>query len=59
MAGHIVEQKESLSPALTKSFKNVDGPIDLSEKIVSVKVSIAILASLEDNPGFSGECNDM
>jgi hypothetical protein len=53
MAGCIVKYKKSLSPALGEAFKDIDGLIDLPEKIIGIEVSIAILAHLEDNLGFS------
>jgi len=45
-----------LGPALGEAFKDIDGIVDLSEKIVGVEVPIAIFAGLEDNPGLPGEC---
>ena len=54
MAWSVVEYEKALGIALGKTLKNVDGLIDLSKKIVHTKVSIAILASLEDDPGFPG-----
>jgi hypothetical protein len=58
MAWSVVEYEKALGIALGKTLKNVDGLIDLSKKIVRAKVSIAILASLEDDPGFPGGCID-
>jgi len=56
MAGHIVEYEEALSPAFCKPFKDVNHLIDLCEKIVCIKVTIAVFACLEDNPGFPDGC---
>ena len=52
MAGHIVEYEEALGPALGEALKNVDCLIDLSEKIIGIKETIAIFSCLEDDPGF-------
>jgi hypothetical protein len=41
-----------LSPALGEAFKNVDGLIDLLEKVIGVEPPIAISASLENDSGF-------
>jgi hypothetical protein len=43
-----------LSPAFGETFKDVDGIIDLSEKVVRVEVAISIFAGLEEDPGFPG-----
>jgi hypothetical protein len=43
-----------LSPALGETVKDVDGLIDLSKKIVRVKVTFAIFASFEEDPSFPG-----
>jgi hypothetical protein len=43
-----------LSIALGVTFKDVDGLIDLSKKIVHVKVSFVIFANFEENLGFPG-----
>jgi len=48
-----------LGPALSKAFKNVDGFINLLEKIIGIEPPIAIFASLEDDPGFPGGYKDM
>jgi hypothetical protein len=45
-----------LSPALGKTLKDVDGLIDLCEKIVHIEVTITVFARLEDNPGFPNGC---
>jgi hypothetical protein len=45
-----------LGPALGEAFKDIDGLIDLLEKIVGIKESIAIFARFEDDPGFSDGC---
>jgi hypothetical protein len=41
-----------LSPAFGETFKDVDGIIDLSEKVIHIEVAIAIFASLEEDLGF-------
>ena len=53
MAGCIIKQEEALSMALGESFKDIDHLVNLSEKIVCIKISIAIFACLEDNLSFS------
>jgi len=55
ITGHIVEWKQALSLILGETLKNIDGIVDLSEKIVGVKVPVMISASLEDDLGFPGE----
>ena len=45
-----------MSPAIGEAFENVDGVINLLEKVVSVKEPIMILACLENDPGFTGRC---
>ena len=52
MAGHVVEQEEALSSALSEAFKNINCLIGLLEKIISIEESIAIFACLEDDLGF-------
>src|SRR5258708_5770411 len=42
-----------------ESFEDVDGIIDLVEKVVCIEEPIAILAHLEDNPGFPCECEEL
>jgi hypothetical protein len=42
-----------LGPALCETLENVDGVIDLSEEVVGFEPSVAISASLEDDPSFS------
>ena len=59
MAGCIVKKEERLSIALGEAFENVDGIIDLSEKVLCAKVTIAIFARLEDDSGFPDECKDL
>lgn len=59
MAGGIVEYKEALSLALGEAFENVDGVIDLSEKVVRVEIPVTISASFEDDSGFPGESKDV
>jgi hypothetical protein len=56
VAGHIVEHKKPLSPPLGEAFEDVDGIVNLFEKIVSIEVPITIFSSLEYNPGFPGGC---
>jgi hypothetical protein len=56
MAGRVVEKEEALSIALGEAFEDVDGMVDLSEKIVCVEVPIAVFARLEDDSGFPGGC---
>jgi hypothetical protein len=48
-----------LSLALDEAFKNVNGIIDLFEKIISVEVPIAVFASLKDDPGFPSGCKNV
>jgi hypothetical protein len=48
-----------LSPALGEAFKNVDRLVNLSEKIISIKVPITVFSSLEDNPGFPDKCENV
>jgi len=47
-----------LGPAFGKTFENVDGLIDLLEKIIGIEPPITISASLKDDPGFPGKCKD-
>jgi hypothetical protein len=56
VAGCVVEYEKALSPAFCEAFENVDGLIDLLEKIVRVEEPIAIFARLEDDPGFPDRC---
>jgi hypothetical protein len=58
MAGCIVKYEKALGIAVGKTLKDVDGLIDLFMKVVCAEVSIMILASLEDDPGFPGGCED-
>jgi len=48
-----------LGPALGAAFEDVDGVIDLPEKIFGVEESITIFARLEDNSGFPGVYEDV
>jgi hypothetical protein len=59
VAGCVVEYKEALGPAIGETFKNVNGLVDLSEKIVRVEITIAVFARLKYNSGFPGGCEDM
>jgi hypothetical protein len=59
MAGCVVEKKEPLSIALGEAFENVDGMINLSEKVLRAEVTIAVFARLEDDPGLPDECKDL
>ncbi len=56
MAWRIVKEEQALGPALGEAFKDVDGLIDLLQKIVGVEVPIAVFARLEDDPGFPDGC---
>ena len=49
MAQCIVKAEESLEITFGEAFENVDCRIDLCEEVFSTKVSIDVLASLEDN----------
>jgi hypothetical protein len=48
-----------LSPALGETFENVDGLIDLFEKVVGVEPPITISASLENDLGFPDGYEDV
>jgi len=48
-----------LGTALAASFKDVDGVIDLHEKVVRIEVPVIIFARLEDNSSFPGGCQDV
>ena len=50
--GQVYCQKKFLGPAIDKTFKDVNGLIDLLKKIVDIKVSILISASFKDDLGF-------
>jgi hypothetical protein len=52
MTWRIVEQKKGLGIPFGQPLKNVDCGIDLREEVVGTKIPIAILASLEDDPGL-------
>jgi len=57
MAGGVVEKEEALGIALGEAFKDVDGVVDLSEKVVRIEKTVTVFACLEDNPGFPGWCD--
>jgi len=56
MAWCIVKEEQALGPALGEAFKDVDGLIDLLQKIVGIKVPIAVFSRLKDDPGFPDGC---
>ncbi len=58
MARCIVEYKEALSLAFGETLKDVDGIIDLCEKIVTSEIPIAILFCLEYEPSFPCGCEN-
>ena len=52
VAKHVVKQKEALVLTLGETLKNVNGLINLCEKIGGIEVPIAIFAGLQNDPGF-------
>jgi hypothetical protein len=56
VAGRVVEYEEALGPAFGATFKDVNGLVDLFEKVLRLEVPVAIFACLEYDPGFPGEC---
>jgi hypothetical protein len=48
-----------LGIALGETLEDVDSVIDLSVKVVRVEVPVAVFARLENNPGFTGKCEDV
>ena len=52
MAQCVIKKKKGLEITFGETFENVDCRIDLREEIVGTKITILILASLEDNSGF-------
>jgi hypothetical protein len=52
MTWRVVEKEKGLGITFGQAFKNVHCQIDLYKEVFSAEISIAILASLEDNPSL-------
>jgi hypothetical protein len=53
MAWHIIKAEKACCKPICSILEDIDRLINLLDKIVSCKVSILILPSLEDNTGLS------
>ena len=53
MAWSIIKQKKTSRESVSPLFKNINGFINLSKEVVGIKLTVAILSSLEYNASFS------
>ena len=53
MARCVVEEPKSLREAICLPFENIDGLVDLSDKIIGIEVAVSIFPSTEKKACFS------
>jgi hypothetical protein len=53
MGWSIIKQEQARCKTVCPVLKDVDGPVNLGKEIISIKISIAIFASFENNASIS------